>query len=223
MNIVPRIDNLCKKFVLSDVPFAENVIERNESLAVKMGDKIVVYVNNKKDFTSDDIKKIKSIKNICGDYQSLIKLGIAANKIELGELMYTNKSYSDNSAIVCNNIKDISDASNICKEAGIADNEDVNILFDDCKNKKTLIALFRLNGQPCGTARANFVNNKVIIGGVATAQKYRGKGFGKIALEKVLHEEAGEVYLFVCNPIAKNMYEKMGFITICTWGRVVGN
>lgn len=62
MEIMPRIDNLCKKFVLSDVPFAECVITKNESVAVKTGDKFVVYVDNIKDFTLDDFQKNKISK-----------------------------------------------------------------------------------------------------------------------------------------------------------------
>lgn len=73
----------------------------------------------------------------------------------------------------------------------------------------------------CGTACVNFMNDKMIIGGVATSLKYRGKGYGKFALEKVLHTVNSNCYLFVCNPIALNMYKSMGFYTICTWDRVL--
>ena len=74
---------------------------------------------------------------------------------------------------------------------------------------------------PYGTACVNFMNDKMIIGGVATSLKYRGKGYGKLALEKVLHTVNSNCYLFVCNPIALNMYKSMGFYTICTWDRVL--
>lgn len=220
MELLQRNDEWCQRFVQSDVPFVDLVIKRGQSLAIFTGDKVIVYVYDKNDFSDEQVAKIKTYKHICGDYQSLLNLGIDPAKIELGELMATTQKYEDSQAIICNTENDIFAASEICQSAGIADNKDAKALQNLCKNKKAMVALFRQNGEPCGTARANFVNNKAIIGGVATAKEYRGKGFGKIALQKVLSKIDKDIYLFVCNQIAKNMYKSMGFFTICTWGKV---
>ena len=149
----------------------------------------------------DEINTIKSSKHICGDYQTLKMLGYCDSQLDLGELLITEKRYNDNDSIICKTNEELLQANNICIEAEIANKNDEQNLLNNFKIGKVIVALYKHNNEPCGTACVNFIHDKMIIGGVATSLKYRGKGYGKLALEKVLHTVNSNCYLFVSTPL----------------------
>ncbi|GAB5587052.1 hypothetical protein Unana1_01952 [Umbelopsis nana] len=86
------------------------------------------------------------------------------------------------------------------------------------------------NGQLVGFSRTSIRGTRAWVAGVAIVPEFRGKGAGKVLMNEYLRilKETGRIKKVLLdvlggNPVAKHLYERLGFKTIYTVHKLVHN
>ncbi|MFA6075043.1 MAG: GNAT family N-acetyltransferase [Negativicutes bacterium] len=109
-------------------------------------------------------------------------------------------------------------------EFGFSHGEIVERYLRTVKRHEVRYFVIKQDGKvvACAATAAECADSAVIVS-VCCRKEYRRRGYAEACMRELctkLSSEGKQLYLFCENPVAKKMYEKLGFVTIGQWSMI---
>lgn len=179
-----------------------------------------------------ELIKTEKPNMVCGEKECIIQMlgKLDEYKSDFGYVKIASdfKQQEDNT-VVCAETADFHEmAEMLCKDYGIGSSYTVEEMSNQLKERMLdgygRNYLLKENNQIIGQVGTGAELDEVaVISDVMVDESFRGRGVATRLLHRLCGDLAAEgkkCFLVCYNPIADKVYEKMGFINYCEWGKL---